>query len=265
MNAISVNPMAAVGLSLIDQIRLLDGQGVDHFGLTVTSCEGHGWQESLAALKSARGSLAYLCHGPAVAADDDAGWAAEIHRLTAAVDFAAEAGAPWVYFTTGRQGRLLWEGAAERVAEHLTPLVDYARGRGVGIVLENSLSIRSDISFTHSVRDTAALASRVGAWLCVDLYCCWGEGDLERTLRENLGRIAMVQVSDMRTGDLALPNRRVPGEGDIPLGALVRMVRGLGYEGLVDVELIGPEIDRQGAAVALARSVEWLRAELDEE
>lgn len=129
--------------------------------------------------------------------------------------------------------------------------------------MENSLSIRSDISFTHTVRDTAALARRVGAWLCVDLYCAWGEGGLAHILAENLDRIAMVQVSDMRVGDLAQPNRRVLGDGGLPLAALLATVRSLGYEGLIDIELLGPEIDRYGPERALTRSVAWLRAELE--
>ena len=264
MNTLSVNPMAVIGLPLTEQIQILDAQGTGHFGLHAPACAAHGWGASLTALEKAEGSLAYLCHGPSASADDDASWAAEVRFLRSCIDFAADAGAPWVYLTTGRQGSLLWEEAAARVAGHLAPLVEYARERAVGVVLENTMSIRSDISLTHSVRDAASLAARIGASLCVDLYCCWGEADLERTLGENLDRIAIVQISDMLPGDLDLPNRRVPGDGAIPLGRLLSLVRDLGYGGLIDVELIGPEIDRQGPMRALERSVEWLRAQLVE-
>lgn len=123
-NAVSVSPMAVVGFPLAEQVRILDAQGVGHFGLTVTACQTNGWQESLVALQEVQGSLAHLCHGASASADDDEGWARETAILTRAVDFAAEAGAPWVYFTTGRQSPVLWEEAAERVAGHLAPLVD---------------------------------------------------------------------------------------------------------------------------------------------
>lgn len=262
MNPISVNPMAVVDLPLEGQLAVFESLDVDHFGLTVSTCAEYGWDETLHALEGVRPSLAYLCHGPSASADDLASWQEESQLIRQAVDFAARAGTPMIYFTTGRQGRLVWEDAAVRVGAHLAELAKFASDKGVQIVLENSLSIRSDISFTHSVRDTARLAAIAEAQLCVDLYCCAGEAGLATTLAANLERIAMVQISDMRAGDLALPNRRVPGEGDLPLVELLAIVRNLGYRGLVDVELIGPEIAREGAEAALVRSLDWVRARL---
>ena len=259
MNPVSVNPMAVVDLPLPEQVALLVGRDADHFGLSAEACADYGWQNALDLVTDVGPTLRYLCHGPVARADDDGAWSEELDLLYRAVDFAAQAGATTVYFTSGNQGKLLWEEAAERVAARLAPLADHGAQRGVRVAIENSLSIRSDISFTHTVRDAAALAAMAGASLCVDLYCCWGEAGLARTLSSNLDRIAMVQVSDMASGDLALPNRRVPGEGDLPVAALLQVVRDLGYQGLLDVELIGPEIDRVGPAAALDRALGWLR------
>lgn len=258
MSLISVNPMAVVTHPLRQQVELLKAVGVDQFGLTVGACRDAGWDNALELLDGHGSSLGYLCHGVTASADDAESWRAEAALLREAVDFASRAGAKQIYFTTGRQGGLIWEQAAERVSEHLTPLVDHARAAGVQITLENTLSLRSEISFTHSVRDAALLASMTGAQLCVDLYCCWGEAGLEETLRENLDRIAMVQVSDMKVGDLQQPNRRVPGDGDIPLGPLLDLLKRLGYDGVIDIELLGPEIEQQGAQRALERAAAWL-------
>ncbi len=265
MNDISVSPMAVVGATLAEQIATFDGVDAEYYGLTIRSCAEAGWDEALIEVRRGRASLRYLCHGVEARADDPQAWAREVDFIDAAVDFAAEAGAPIVYFTTGRQGRLLWEDAASRVAEYLSPLVASAAQRGVRLTLENTLSIRSDLSFTHSLRETAHLATLVDAGLCVDLYCCWQEANLRSTLKENLSRVQMLQVSDMKVGDLALPNRRVPGEGDIPLVLLLNEVRDLGYRGLIDVELIGPEIDKEGAHSALRRSVSWVREHMSNE
>lgn len=259
MNPISVNPMAVVTEGLPEQVALLRAVGADQFGLTIGACREFGWENTLQLLGDSGGRLGYLCHGASARADDERSWRKEIVVFREAVEFAARAGASQIYFTTGRQGMLTWEQAAERVAEHLAPLVDHAGSRGVGITLENTLSLRSELSFTHSVRDTAALAAMTGAQLCVDLYCCWGEAGLAETLRANLDRIAMVQISDMEVGDLQQPNRRVPGDGDVPLEPLLTLVKELGYRGLIDIELIGPEIEKQGARQALGRSVEWLK------
>lgn len=258
MNLISVNPMAVATLPLPQQIELLRAVGADQFGLTVSACKDAGWEAALELLGGRGASLGYLCHGVTASADDADSWRAETALLREAVDFASRAGAQQIYFTTGHQGRALWEDAAQQVVEHLAPLVDYARAAGVLIALENTLSLRSEISFTHSVRDAALLASMTGAHLCVDLYCCWGEAGLEGTLWKNLGRIAMVQISDMKVGDLQQPNRRVPGDGDVPLKELLDLLKRLGYDGVVDVELLGPQIERQGPQLALERGLRWL-------
>lgn len=256
--------MAVVGLPFPQQISTLAAQDADFFGLSIPSCEAYGWEKSLAAIKESGGRVSYLCHGPTVSAKDDEGWAKQIQLLTRAVELAHKAEIPWVYFTTGRQGRLLWEDAAQRWAARIKPLAQYANERGVGIVLENTIAIRSDISFTHSVRDTATLARMVGAHLCVDLYCCFGEAGLEETLEHNRDRIAIVQVSDLCIGDLDLPNRQVLGEGDLPLEELLQMVGRTGYEGLLDIELIGPRIGAYGVEAALRRSITWLTNRFNE-
>lgn len=259
MNPVSVSPMAVVGLPFLEQIDILSSQNVEFFGVTILGCAEYGWDNSRRALERFRGRIAYICHGPAVDADDDEGWAEQLKLLTQAVDLAADLDIPWLYFTTGRQGKLLWEQAAQRWSTRMRPIVDYARALYVGITVENTMAIRSDISFTHSVKDTATLAQMVGAYLCVDLYCCWGEAGLSSILQENLERISLVQVSDMCIGDLGLPNRRVLGEGELPTEELIRLVQSIGYEGVLDIELIGPQVDAYGPAVALKRSVAWLR------
>ena len=40
-------------------------------------------------------------------------------------------------------------------------------------------------------------------------------------------------------------------------------VLALGYVGLVDVELLGPAIDAEGAESALRRGLDWIRARID--
>jgi sugar phosphate isomerase/epimerase len=155
-----------------------------------------------------------------------------------------------------------WERAAELFAERMAPVVDRAGGLGVALAVENTLPVRCDISFVHTVRDAAALAERTGIGLCVDLYCCWQERGLAETLRGVLDRVRLLQVSDFRVGTQTFPNRWVPGDGDLPMAALLQDVLVAGYRGIVDVELLGPAIEAEGAEPALLRAVAWTRGQL---
>lgn len=68
----------------------------------------------------------------------------------------------------------------------------------------------------------------------------------------------LVQVSDYVLGDRTTPCRAVPGDGVIPLEAILRDVLDLGYAGLFDLELVGPRIEAEGAAVACQRAATYL-------
>jgi sugar phosphate isomerase/epimerase len=69
-------------------------------------------------------------------------------------------------------------------------------------------------------------------------------------------RAGLVQVSDYVLGDRALPGRAVPGDGTIPLERLLGQLLELGYEGMFDLELLGPRIDEEGHRAATARAAE---------
>jgi sugar phosphate isomerase/epimerase len=50
----------------------------------------------------------------------------------------------------------------------------------------------------------------------------------------------------------------VPGDGAIPLERLIGDLLDLGYQGLFDIELVGPRIDTEGGAAATARAAEYV-------
>jgi sugar phosphate isomerase/epimerase len=54
------------------------------------------------------------------------------------------------------------------------------------------------------------------------------------------------------------------GEGELPLKRLLRDVLDAGYQGLFDLEVLGPAIEAEGYAPALRRGVERASAFLAE-
>jgi len=257
---ISVNGIAALDRPLAGELAMYRRLGVELVGLSVPKLEAHGWDVALDEVRASGVGVAYLFMPLTCHPHDGSGWTAQARRLAAALDGAAALGAATVYVTSGPSGELSWEEAAESLAERLAPAIGHAARLGVALAVENTMSLRSDLSFTHSLRDAAALARLLDIGLCVDLYCCWQERGLVDTLRVELDRVRLVQVSDVRLGTRSVPNRWVPGDGDIPLERLLRDLAGLGYRGLWDLELVGPPIEAEGAPRALARGVEWLAA-----
>ncbi|MDG3015483.1 sugar phosphate isomerase/epimerase family protein [Speluncibacter jeojiensis] len=256
---LSVCLAATAAWPLADSLVMLDRMGCARFGVLAATMERQGWESSIATIRGSGLRPEFIAGGCRAMHDGD-GWGRVLGSLERAVDAAAEIGAPTVGFTSGGSGALSWEAAADRAVGRFAPLVDHARAAGVGLALENTMSIRSAMSFTHSVADTAELARRLGVGLMVDLYSAFQERDLMRTVADNLDSVLLVQIGDHRTSATSVPNRWVPGDGEIPLERLVREVRELGYRGTVDLELLGPAIDEEGAERALGRGWEWMRA-----
>ncbi|MET0666684.1 MAG: sugar phosphate isomerase/epimerase family protein [Acidimicrobiales bacterium] len=181
-------------------------------------------------------------------------------RVAEGLALAARLGAPMVVLTTGPAGPVPWEAAADRFAETMGPLVDQARTAGVGLTLEHTNSLRADVGFVHSLRDAIDLARRVDLGVCVEVNACWGERDLAGTIADGIDRIRLVQVSDYAIGTTSTPDRLVPGDGDIPLARILGQLLAAGYDGVFELELVGPRIDAEGYRSAITRSVRYLSA-----
>ena len=63
--------------------------------------------------------------------------------------------------------------------------------------------------------------------------------------------------------DSGMQRRVEPLEEDVPLERLIAMVLDAGYDGLFDLELLGPRIDAEGSLSATRRSVERMTEMLD--
>ena len=92
-----------------------------------------------------------------------------------------------------------------------------------------------DIPGFHLVRsrDTLRVLDEVGqanAWLQYDIYHMQiMEGNLTRTIREHLARIAHMQLADN-------PGRNQPGTGEIHFANLFRAIDAAGYQGWIGCE-----------------------------
>ncbi len=191
-----------------------------------------------------------------------AAWEEETALAVAALERAAAVGTERAVLTTGPPGALGFEPVAEAFTAAVAPLRKRAERLGVRLLVEPSNQLRDDLGFVSTLRDALAVAEASGIGVCLDLLWCWRERGLRQTLSGGTELIDLVQVSDCRTGQTSMPCRVVPGDGAIPLEPLLAAILESGYEGPFDLELLGPEIDAEGAARALRRGGELLSATL---
>lgn len=230
--------------------------GLAGFGLAAAGLRDDRVAQEFAA-HTADAGLAVNCvsHGIRTPPGSGQRWLRERDALTAAIDRAAQLGAPTVLITSGPSSELTWDEAADRLTAHLAEPVAYARRSGVRVAVENTMSMRAELSFTHRVADAADLAEMLGGHIVVDLYSAWQERDLARTLARHRDRVALVQMADLQMPIHAVPNRWALGDGELPIAAQLTMLDRLGLGASIDLELLGPAIDEIGLETALARSL----------
>jgi sugar phosphate isomerase/epimerase len=259
-----VNPLCSVRLSFAEDLALWAELGVRQVGLASVKVDAHGWDQAAADARAAELDVRYVLHGIYTPVTDESGWRRETDQLLRCIELAASVGASSVCTCSGPPGGLRWEDALDALEERLAPVRDAARGAGIDLALENSLSVRSEFSFLHSVADAMVAAERLDIGVNVDVYCCWVERSLARTLRDNVDRVKLVQFADFVIGTPCQPNRWVPGDGDLPLARLVDDILAAGSAGTFDLEVLGPAIDEIGPAAAIARGTAWLGDRLRE-
>jgi sugar phosphate isomerase/epimerase len=246
---ISVNNLSSLSHSLDDDIALWRALGLDHVGLISPKLEAVGWDTARDRVTGAGLRVSNL--------------SVEEHVVEESLRFAASVGAGSVYLTSGGAGPLEWDEAAAAFCARLAPHVALADELGVRLAVEPTNPLRADISFVFCMRDGFDLARAAGIGAVLDSCSCWYERDLEGLVRKNLDVLALVQISDFALEIHDTPNRSVIGDGDVPLERLLAMLLDAGYEGSFDIEILGPRIEQEGYASAIARSVERASELLD--
>ena len=98
--------------------------------------------------------------------------------------------------------------------------------------------------------------------ICIDVFHCWAEGDVDALVRRALPRTRLIQLSDYVLGDRSLPGRAVPGDGTIPIEAFIAQALAGGYAHGFDLELIGPRIEKEGRLESARRACDVVGAML---
>jgi sugar phosphate isomerase/epimerase len=234
-------------MSVSEELGFFRELGVTNIGAISPKLETIGWDPTVAADAGLRVSTI----------------GTEERVVGEALDFAAVVGADSVWLTTGSIDSRTWEEAADEFCRRIAPAAARAKELGVALAIEPTNPLRTDISFVFNLRDSLVLARSAGIGVVLELACCWYERGLAELVHDNVDVVTLVQISDYEIGTFDTPNRSVIGDGDVPLERLIAMVLGAGYEGLFDLELIGPRIEAEGYLSATRRSLERTTEMLD--
>jgi sugar phosphate isomerase/epimerase len=204
---------------------------------------------------------AYASLGP-FALHEPERWDEQLETCRSEIAFAAELGAPIVEMLTGSgRGRPYdeTEAAFLRWLERLLPVAERA---GVVLAFENNHALRVDLGFIHQLHDALDLAEKVDSphlRVCCEINNAWIERFLYKDIAERSQLIGIIQLSDFAEGTLCTPQRVPPGDGIIPLRRILTALERAHWPGYLELELVGPDIERMGYPEAIRRSIAFLK------
>jgi sugar phosphate isomerase/epimerase len=251
---LSVSEMCTYPMPFGEELTLWDELGVRRVGLLMNKVDAFGRDAAVAALHE-RSMRATTVITAMFDLSDPTSWDATRAAVDDSTDLAAEVGG-CTYFTSGRRDGRSFDELTAAFVDAVAPCVKYAESRGVRLAIEPSL--RTDVSFVHTLRDGTDVAERAGIGVIADVGNCWMERDPEDAVRRAGSRVAAVQLSDAVWGSFERPSpggRVVPGDGDLALDQFMRAAVDAGYEGAFELEMVGPAIEAEGHAAALRRAV----------
>ena len=256
---VSVNLASGWNWSLDEHLAFLAGSGIAALSLT----SSHLGEDREAAIARVR-----ACGLPVDSLGTGAGSlivseAATLARLGPAIDDAAALGSPSLFTITGpTPSRMPTGEACALLVRCLAGANAHARSLGLRLAIEHSSPALRSHGFVCSLADAVTVAAEADVAVAVELQNCWYERDLARLFRDHAARFAIVQCSDFAVGEELRMNRRVPGDGDMPLEWMIGELLEAGYGGYFDLEILGPAIEAEGYAAAIMRGAEWLARRL---
>jgi sugar phosphate isomerase/epimerase len=259
---LSVSEMCTYPRPFGDELELWDELGVEQVGVITAKLDAYGRDQAVAALRERSMKATTVITG-SFDLSAPTSWDATRAQVNEALDLAREIGG-CTYFTPGRRDGRSFDELTASLAEAVAPCAAYAASLDVRLAIEPSL--RTDVSFVHTLRDGLDVAEAAGIDVIADLGNCWMERDYEKTVRRAGTRIAVVQFADAVFGTLQEPppgGRAVPGDGDLPIDRFLRAALDAGYRGAFELEMVGPKIEAEGHEPALRRGVERASALLE--
>ena len=107
-----------------------------------------------------------------------------------------------------------------------------------------------------------AAVDRANFGICLDAWNIWQNANIADEIKACGDRIFVVQVSDWRT-PRSFQDRLIPGQGAIPLPALLRAIHESGWRGAYGVEIVSNDVPDPLWEADLKKVIADSRAGLD--
>ena len=240
---LSICEITTKHLTFDQDVYAYKGAGIEGISLWWDKLLDFGISKGARLLRETGLPAVSLVGGPFLLGSPETSRRAAFDELCLQLDACAQFGAGVLGVVPGNcAGRSLRE-MEDSTVEVLIRLGEEAQKRDVILALEPIHAPYFD--FLNTLVDADRIVQSVNSpnvGIMFDTWHLCHEADLDRRVEETAARIALVHFSDWREPTRYHDDRLLPGDGILPLGAILRKLHSSGYRGYYDVEVFSQDV-----------------------
>ena len=265
MRRLSMNEATTRQWSFEEDVRAYAAAGYQGIGAWRNKIEACGLDRAVQLLREHNLGVANLCAaGQYTDPPTEEGLKRRIADTRKAIETAARIEAETLIILVGPIRSFTSSQAFKVLGRALEEVVPYAERNGVRLALEPTHPMyRADTSFLMTLAEAIDVCEAFESpclGVYIDVYHVGWDNTVYEQIKRARGRILGVQLSDWKRETKSLEDWGLPGEGVMPLRALLEAVEAAGWDGLYDVEVFSDTTEPGDYPRVLRHCREWFDA-----
>jgi sugar phosphate isomerase/epimerase len=246
MNTVSISQLSTLRWDFEEDVQAYSKRGFQGIGIYRRKLEDFGIDRAIELLAECSLSATSLCWAGGFTGSDGRAVDEAIRDAREAVRDAADLNADTLILLAGGRNNHIRNHARRTLCDAIKQVAIIAEEFGVQLSLEpfhpgcgNEWSFVNDIRSTLDIIETVD-NSQLG--LALDTYHMMDE-EVVSWLPDIVGHVNLVQLGDARHSPVGEMNRCLLGTGLVPLRKILSTLDEYGYDGPLEVELIGEDVE----------------------
>lgn len=263
MRKVAVSQLTTLRWDLEQDIQAAADRGLGGIGIWRPKLEDHGLAATVDQLAAAGLTVSSLSWIGGFTGSDGRGFSDAIEDAIDAVQQAYQIGAETLVVLLGGRNNHIRRHLYRTACQALVEINAVAEARGVTLAIEPfHLGCGTEWSFINDIDGTLELIEAVGSdnlGLVLDTYHLGLDEDILLWLPEVISRLQLVQLGDGRQCPLGEMNRCLLGQGRVPIPEVLETLASGGYDGWLEIEVLGQDVGTSNYDAVLDHSVAYLQ------
>ncbi|GAB4159612.1 MAG: sugar phosphate isomerase/epimerase [Planctomycetaceae bacterium] len=246
MSKLAIHQTTTYHWSLLEDVVNCVELGIPAIGLWRFKLEDYGVERSIDIILDSGLTVSSLSWAGAFTGVNGLSVSDAVRDTKDAIALASRLKAGCLVIADGGRNGHTWNHAIALLLDALAELLDFADEKNVTLALQPMNPCFSvDWAFLSTLEETLNIIEMVNhprVQIAFDVWHLWRDPQLFELLPEAIPHVAIVQLNDSPTRPLSLNDRRLLGEGDIPLRDIMKIFREQNYPGYFEIALWSEDV-----------------------